>query len=134
MSEQRRRPGTQTRLIHDSDELNETPAVTPPIYQTSTFRLATPEEGAELAAETAPAIYYTRYGTPNTKQVERLLAGLEGAEAALVAGSGMAAISIALMSNLRAGDHVVAQHTHYTAALSLLAELPRYGVEVTQVD
>jgi methionine-gamma-lyase len=64
-----------------------------------------------------------------------LLSGLEGAEAALAVGSGMAAITTALLSNLRAGDHVVAQNTHYTSTLSFLAQvLPRYEVEVTQVD
>ncbi len=63
------------------------------------------------------------------------MAELEGAEAALALGSGMAAITTALMSNLRAGDHDVAQNTHYTATLSFFAKvLPRYGVEVTQVD
>ena len=47
----------------------------------------------------------------------------------------MAAIATAILSNVRAGDHVVAQQTHYTATLSLLAEtLPRYGIAVTQVD
>ena len=47
----------------------------------------------------------------------------------------MAAIAAAILSNVRAGDHVVAQSAHYTAALTLLAEwLPRHGVEVTQVD
>jgi methionine-gamma-lyase len=85
--------------------------------------------------EVAPATLYTRYGTPNTKQVEAVLADLEGAEAALALGSGMAAVTVALMSNLKAGDHVIAQHTHYTAALSLFTDtLPRYGVEVTLVD
>jgi hypothetical protein len=72
----------QTRLIHGSEKANDTPALSPPIYQTSTFRLSTPEEGAELATQVAPAAYYTRYGNPNTEQVEILLAGLEGAEAA----------------------------------------------------
>lgn len=125
----------QTRLIHAPEEANDTPAVAPPVYQTSTFRLSTPEEGAELAAQVAPAAYYTRYGNPSSREVEVLLAGLEGAEAALAVGSGMAAITTALMSNLGAGDHVVAQNTHYTATLTLLAEvLPRHGVEVTQVD
>lgn len=125
----------QTRLIHTPEEVNDTAAVTQPVYQTSTFKLSTPEEGAELAARVAPAAYYTRYGNPSTREVEVLLAGLEGAEAALAVGSGMAAITTALMSNLAAGDHVVAQNTHYTATLSLLAEvLPRHGVEVTQVD
>ncbi|MDQ3856405.1 MAG: aminotransferase class I/II-fold pyridoxal phosphate-dependent enzyme, partial [Chloroflexota bacterium] len=72
---------------------------------------------------------------PNTKGVEALLASLEGAEAALALGSGMAAITTAILSNVRSGDHIVAQRTHYTATLSLLADtLPRYGVEVTQVE
>jgi cystathionine beta-lyase/cystathionine gamma-synthase len=126
--------GLQTRLIHAAAGANETPAVSPPIYQTSTFKMSSPEAGAALAAQVAPATFYTRYGSPNEKQAEVLLATLEGAEAALAVASGMAAITIALMSNLRAGDHVVAQRTHYTAALSLLTEvLPRYGIEVTHV-
>ena len=125
----------QTRLIHDAHVAEDTTAVTPPIYQTSTFRLRTPEEGAELAEEVAPARYYTRYGSPNNKQVEAVLAGLESAEAALVLGSGMAAVCAAVLPQLRSGDHVIAQQTHYTATLSLFADtLPRFGVEVTSVD
>src|SRR5207253_5166473 len=120
--------GIQTRLIHLDHAENDSPAVSPPIYQTSTFLLGTPEQGADLAAQIAPAAYYTRYGSPNTKQVESLLADLEGGAAALALGSGMAAIAAAILSNVCAGDHVVAQHTHYTATLSLLSEtLPRYG-------
>ena len=125
----------QTRLIHGAQAANNTSAVTPPIFATSTFQLSTPEEGAALAAEVAPSEFYARYGTPNNKQVELMLADLEGAEAALVVGSGAAAITIAMLSNLAAGDHIIAQHVHYTAAMTMLAEvLPRYGVEVTQVD
>ena len=130
-----RRHGLQTRLIHAADAANPTTAVAPPIFQTSTYRLRTPEEGAALASEIAPATFYTRYGSPNEQQAEALLAELEGAEAALAVGSGMAAITVALFSSLRAGDHVVAQRTHYTSALSLLTDtLPRYGVETTLVD
>jgi methionine-gamma-lyase len=135
MNEQKRDYGLQTRLIHDAHEANDTTAISPPIFQTSTFLLRTPEEGAELAAEVAPGAYYTRYGSPNNKQVEILLAELEGSEAALALGSGMAAITTAILANVQKGDHIVAQQTHYTATLSLLAEtLPRYGIEVTQVD
>jgi methionine-gamma-lyase len=104
--------GLQTRLIHGAREANPTPAVSPPIFQTSTYLLATPEEGAALASSTAPAMFYGRDGSPNTKQVEALLADLEGAEAALAVGAGMAAITLAIMTNVQAGDHVVAQHTH----------------------
>lgn len=135
MDKHRRTRGMQTRLIHSAQIANDTTAVTPPIFQTSTFVLRTPEEGAELAEQVAPAMYYTRYGSPNTKQVEALLTELEGSEAALAVGSGMAAITIAIMANVRVGDHVIAQQTHYTATMSLLAHtLPGYGIEVTQVD
>src|SRR6266568_8185882 len=132
MSKSRRTRGLQTRSIHSPQVANDTTAVSPPIFQTSTYLVRTPEEGAELAEQVAPAMFYTRYGSPNTKQVELLLAALEGSEAALALGSGMAAITTAILANVRTGDHVVAQQTHYTATLSLLAEtLPRYGIEVT---
>lgn len=125
----------QTRLIHAGAALDESPALTPPIYQTSTYILPTPEDGARLASATAPATFYTRYGSPNGKQAEAVLAAIEGGEAALALGSGMAAISTAILANLRSGDHVVAQKTHYTGALTLFHEiLPRFGVEVTHVD
>src|SRR3954470_20478607 len=103
--------GMQTRLIHLDRAQNESAGVSPPIFQTSTFLLHTPEEGAELAAQIAPATYYTRYGSPNTKQIEVLLANLEGGESALALGSGMAAIATAILANVRAGDHVIAQQT-----------------------
>ncbi|MEO8288096.1 MAG: aminotransferase class I/II-fold pyridoxal phosphate-dependent enzyme [Chloroflexota bacterium] len=125
----------QTRLIHGAHEADGTAAVTPPIYQTSTYQLASPEEGAVLASEVAPATFYTRYGSPNTKQVELMLADLEGSEAALAVGSGAAAMTIAIMSSVSAGDHVVAQTAHYTATMTMVQHtLPRYGVEVTLVD
>src|SRR5579883_3305238 len=135
MHRARKKHGLQTSLIHGIDDINETTAISPPIFQTSTFRLRTPEEGAQLAEQIAPATYYTRYGSPNTKQVETMLAELEGSEAALALGSGMAAITTAILSNARIGDHIVAQKTHYTGTLSLLTHtLARYGIEITQVD
>jgi methionine-gamma-lyase len=135
MSDDRRQPGLQTRLIHGATPENETAAVSPPIYQTSTYRLHTPEEGAELASQVAPAQFYTRYGSPNNKQVERMLADLEGSEAALAVAAGAAAASLVVVSNVKAGDHVVTQKTLYTATMSLMMHvLPGFGVEVTQVD
>jgi cystathionine beta-lyase/cystathionine gamma-synthase len=109
--------------------------VSSPVYQSSTYVLPTPELGAEIAASWHPQRFYTRYGSPNVAQVEAQVAELEGAESAVAVGSGMAAIAAAILSHVRAGDHVVAQTAHYTAALSLLADwLPRQGVTVTQVD
>jgi methionine-gamma-lyase len=135
MDERERTYAMETRLLHGTRPAHDAAPVAPPIYQTSTFQMRTPEEGAAMATAIAPSMLYARLGTPNTKMVETLLAQLEGAEAALALGSGMAAVTIALMANLRAGDHVVAQLTHYTATLSqFTTTLPRYGIEVTQVD
>ena len=132
---ERRKRGLQTRMIHAAQPANDTSAVSPPVYQTSTFKLASPEEGAELAVAVAPTHFYTRYGTPNTRQVELLLAELEGSESALAVGSGAAAVTLSVLSNVRAGDHVVAQSVLYTATMTLFQHtLERYGVEVTMVD
>ena len=135
MGKSRRARGLQTRLIHSPQAANDTTAVSPPIFQTSTFLVRSPEEGAELAEQVAPAMFYTRYASPNTKQVEVVLAELEKGEAALALGSGMAAITTAILANVQMGDHVVAQQTHYTATMTLFSQtLPRYGIDVTQVD
>jgi methionine-gamma-lyase len=64
-----------------------------------------------------------------------VLAALEGAESALVTASGMGAVSATVLSIVSKGDHVVAQSNHYGGTLNLLKSfLPRFGVEITQVD
>ncbi len=128
--------GIDTRLQHPRIEAaSGGEPVSPPVYQSSTYVLPNPELGAEIAASWHPQRFYTRYGSPNVAHVEAIVAELEGAESAIAVGSGMAAIAAAILSHVRAGDHVVAQTAHYTAALTLLTEwLPRQGVEVTQVD
>ncbi|MDT7541727.1 MAG: hypothetical protein QOE33_1631 [Acidobacteriota bacterium] len=129
------RDGFQTRLIHEDSELNETHAVTPPIWQTSTFGADSPEHFIEMAKSVHPTEFYTRYGNPTHAQVERVVASLEGGEAALVTGSGMGAIFIAVMCLLERGDHVVAQRSLYGGTASLFESLlPRWGIERAFVD
>jgi methionine-gamma-lyase len=127
--------GLQTRAIHAGKGENRTHAVTPPIWQTTTFSADSSEHFAEIATAVRPSEFYTRYGNPTHKEVEATLVALEGGEAALLTSSGMGAIFTALMSVLKAGDHVVAQTNHYAGAMTLLDEMPRrFGVEVTLVD
>lgn len=127
--------GFQTRAIHAGKGENHTRAVTPPIWQTTTFSADSSEHFAEIASAVRPAEFYTRYGNPTHKEVEATVVALEGGEAALLTSSGMGAIFTALMSVLQAGDHVVAQTNHYAGAMTLFEELPRrFGVEVTTVD
>ena len=125
----------ETRLIHSDHDLNATSAVVAPIYQSATFRGDSAEDFARRAGEPRHPEFYTRYGNPTLQQVESVLADLEGAESALVTASGMAAISAPVLSIVSQGTHVIAQTNHYGGTLNLLKSLlPRFGVEVTQVE
>ena len=125
----------QTDVIHADGASNETSAVSPPIWQTTTFRAETSEHFSEIASATHPTEFYTRYGNPTHKQVEAIMTRLEGGEAALVASSGMGAIFSAVMSLVQSGDHVVAQRNLYPGSMTLLGDLlPRWGIECTFVD
>ncbi len=135
MKRHSRRHELETRVIHAGDELNPLPSVSPPIVQSSTFELGTAARGAELSGAIAPAELYTRWGNPTTKQAEAVLADLEGGEAALCMGSGMGAISSAVVSLLASGDHVVAGRSLYAGTTELFGKvLSRFGVETTFVD
>lgn len=125
----------ETLLIHSDRHLNATSAIVAPIYQTATFRGDSAADFAERAGEARHPEFYTRYGNPNLHQVESVLAALEGAESALVTGSGMGAVSATVLTIVTQGSHVIAQSNHYGGTLNLLQKLlPRLGVEVTQVD
>ncbi|MEX2571681.1 MAG: aminotransferase class I/II-fold pyridoxal phosphate-dependent enzyme [Gemmatimonadota bacterium] len=81
-------------------------------------------------------VLYSRYGNnPNHRRLEEKIARLEGAEACLVAGSGMAAMGAALLSCLDSGDHVVASTALYGGTKAFLdRELSRLGIQTTYVD
>jgi cystathionine beta-lyase/cystathionine gamma-synthase len=126
----------ETALIHEGKSFNTTASVVPPIFQTSTYYAsADPEEYLQAATTPAHPTFYHRHGNPVSAQAAALLARLEGKDAALLTSTGMAAISTAVLSVVKAGDHVIAQQAHYSAAKILFTEvLPDFGVEVTFVD
>ena len=127
--------GLQTQAIHAGDRENPTTAVSNPIFQSATYKFTGPEQIAEAMVSLAHPQFYGRYGSPNTKQVEATIAKLEQGEAALAAASGMAAVSLVLLTFLKAGDHVVAQKTLYPTTYKLLAhKLPDWGIETTFVE
>ncbi len=106
-----------------------------PIYQTSTFIFDSAEQGGNRFAGQEAGYIYTRLGNPTCTEAENKLALLEGGEAAVAAASGMGAISAALWTALKAGDHVVASDTLYGCTFALLSHgLTRFGVDVTFVD
>jgi cystathionine beta-lyase/cystathionine gamma-synthase len=85
---------------------------------------------------TAEGLRYPRYGnSPNAESVQRRLALLEGAESALVLGSGMGATACALIALLRPGDHLLCSHWIYGGTHRLVTqEFATLGIDVTLVD
>jgi methionine-gamma-lyase len=105
-----------------------------PIYRTAAFTFPSVEQMAETFAGRTERYIYARYGTPSLEEAESRVAALEGCEGAAVFASGMAAITAALLSVLRAGDHLVAQRDLYGGTTLLLEKLlPRLGIEATFV-
>ena len=85
---------------------------------------------------TSEGLLYTRYGnTPNAVRMQKRLALLEGAEAALVLASGMGATSCSMLALLRSGDHLVSSSWIYGGTRRLFTEdLPGMGIEVDFVN
>jgi len=124
----RLRPDTEVLHRGEGARAGAAPLNTP-IYATSTFVF---ENAAELEAYQqgkSPKYLYSRYANPTVEAVEEKIAVLEGAEAALVTSSGMAATSTALFGLLQMGDEVVCSAAIYGGTLHLIAEfLRRFGV------
>ena len=127
--------GPTTTSIHAGKHFNTTRAVTTPIFQTSVFQLMENREGAEFAASIEPPAFYTRWGNPNTSEVEAVLAELEGADRALVTASGMAAFTLLFEAFLGAGDHIVAPVAIYLGTEQLIRRWEaQRGLQVTWVQ
>ncbi|RDY23474.1 methionine gamma-lyase [Romboutsia maritimum] len=118
---------------HHKDPLSG--ALTTPIYKTSTFVFDTAEQGGRRFALEEGGYIYSRLGNPTNGQLEEKVALLEGAEACVSTASGIGAITSALWTALKAGDHVVASKTLYGCTYAMFNHgISRYGVEVTFVD
>lgn len=122
-------PSISTQLIHAGEPLQRIEgSVCMPVFQSANF-VATNEGQYD-------AIKYARLNnTPNHVALHLKIAAIENAEAALVLGSGMAAVSHTLFGLLKSGDHILAQKTLYGGTFSLITEdLARFGVKVDYVD
>lgn len=126
-------PATQMTAFGYDPALSEG-AVKPPVFLTSTFAFQSAEEGADFfdvvagrkpAPEGAGAggLVYSRFNHPNTEIVEDRLAIVDGAEAALVTASGMAAISAVCLTFLRPGDMVARYTPIYGGTETLISKV-----------
>ena len=130
-------PGFATRAIKAAGRVPDAPQppVNVPIYATSTFEVSDAAELGDLLEFGRPGHSYTRYSNPTHEALESALAELEGAEAAVVTASGMAAIHGVVLSVLRSGDELVIPRAVYGGVIGLAREvLDRCGITTVAVD
>ena len=121
----------ETRLVAAGRDYAEHGFVNPAVYHGSTVLFPT----AHALHDRSQTYVYGRRGTPTSKAVEEAVALVEGGHNAKMAPSGMAAISIALLSFLKAGDHLLMVDTAYNPARQFCdGLLKNMGVETTYYD
>lgn len=106
-----------------------------PIYQSVKFSFDDVGETLRYFGGQREGFYYSRISNPTLRQLELALAELQGRDACLLTGSGVAAIAVALLGLLKAGDHVVYFAELYPPTRALVRRLlGRYGVASTMLS
>lgn len=110
-------------------------AIAPPIIQSSNFAFKNVADFRQGLADEYYSILYSRGNNPTVDILRKKLAALDGAEDALVFGSGIASIAIPLLAILNQGDHVVSVAKPYSWTIKLFERLlPKFGITITFVD
>lgn len=105
------------------------------LYLTSGYAYDSAEQAMARMKGDAPGFVYSRYGSPTCEMLQQRLALIEGAETCRVTGSGMGAISSAILAPLKAGDRVVAATALFGSCRWIIAnQMPKYGIETVFVD
>ncbi len=129
-----KKSGFSTRAIHSGEKSSENGPMITPIYQTAPFTFKDAAHGARLMSGKEKGYVYSRGLNPTTEVFEEKIADLEGGEAALSQASGMAAISAAILTSVKAGDHIITDEVLYGGTYDLLVDLAKFGVKVSFVD
>ncbi len=129
-----KKAGFSTRAIHAGEKPSETGAVVSPIFQTAPFEFKSADHAARVMGGSEKGYVYSRGLNPTTEELEEKMADLEGGEAALAQASGMAAISAAVFTEVKAGDHVIADEVIYGSTYDLFVDLKKFGVDVSFLD
>lgn len=140
--------GLGTLVTHLGEGQDPMHAHVMPIYQTSTYSFENVDTGAGIFKGEVPGYVYSRLNNPNTVHLAERLAMLEGIDllraqperkpqevvGGMVFGSGMAAITSAILAKVKGGDTIIAQPSLYGATYNFLAEVaPLYGINVVWV-
>ncbi len=125
----------ETRLVHDGSFRSEFGETSEALFLTQGHVYASAEECEARFKDEVPGYIYARFSNPTVAMFEARMASMEGAEAARATATGMAAVTAALMGQVKAGDHVVAARALFGSCRYVIEEwLPRFGVETTLVD
>lgn len=128
-------PGLETLLVHGGTTRSGFGETSEALFLNSGFVYDSAEAAEARFKGEAAGFIYSRYANPTVDMFEKRMAMIEGAEAARGTASGMAAVTAALLCQLRAGDHVVASRALFGSCLYVIEDLlPRYGVPCTLVD
>ncbi len=127
------RPATQ--LVHGGSLRSAFDETSEALFLTQGYLYDTMEAAEARFKGDDPGFIYSRFSNPTVAMFEKRMAILEGAEAARATATGMAAVTAALMGQLKAGDHIVAARALFGSCLYVVEDLlPRFGVEATLVD
>ena len=125
----------ETRLVHSGTLRSQFGETSEALFLTQGFVYDTAEQCEARFTGAEPGYIYARYSNPTVTMFERRMAEFEGAESARATASGMAAVTTALVGQVRAGDHVVAAKALFGSCRWVIEEfLPRFGVASTLVD
>ena len=106
-----------------------------PIYQTTSYVFRDTDEAASLFNLSRSGHIYSRISNPTTAVLEERLAALEGGVGSVCTASGQAALSLAVMTLMGAGGHIVSSRSLYGGSHNLFVHtLPRFGITTTLVD
>ena len=124
-----------TRLVRGGLARSEHGEIAEALYLTQSFAYDSAEAADARFSGEKPGFIYARYGNPTVAMFEERLALLEGAETCRATASGMAAVHLALMGLLSAGDHMVSSKALFGSCRWIINTwAPRFGIETTLVD
>jgi O-succinylhomoserine sulfhydrylase len=103
------------------------------LYLTSSFVHPDAATAAARFANEEEAFVYSRFSNPTVTMMERRLAALEGAEAAIGTASGMAAILLLILGTLQNGDHVVCSRSVFGSTIKLFQDFAKFGIQASFV-
>lgn len=130
-----RRFRPETRLVHAGTTRSPFGEMSEALFLTQSYVYDTAASAEARFKGKEAGFIYSRYGNPTVAMFEARMCAFEGAESARATATGMAAVTTALMGQLKAGDHVVAAKALFGSCRYVVEEyLPRYGIASTLVE